>query len=169
MNIILRPLIIATSCFLLSSCMLQQQPVAPIEEIPEEPVYFIHTIEHPGENLWIIANWYTGDGAQWKTLLDQNPELNPYGLQLGDTISIPQDLLTNSAPLPKRVVQAAQNQLAGRVAEPSNKELRESEAQGEVDHQAEVVPVEVTQQPVDETPYKDDDIRAQLWAELAHN
>jgi len=166
MNIILRPLIIVTSCLLLCSCMFQQQPVAPLEEISEEPVYFIHTIEHPGESLWIIANWYTGDGAQWKTLLEQNPELNPYGLQLGDKISIPEDLLTNSKPLPRRVVQAAQTQLARRIEPASGKEVSDSEVEVEAAPQAEVVQVEYIDPQVDDNTYQGDDIRAQLWAEL---
>ncbi|MCB0332156.1 MAG: LysM peptidoglycan-binding domain-containing protein [Bdellovibrionales bacterium] len=63
--------------------------------------FFQHKIKYPGETLWLIANWYTGDGKNWKTLQELNTSLRHNRLRIGDTVRIPSSLLKRTSPLPK--------------------------------------------------------------------
>ena len=59
------------------------------EKIPETKLYrssllslnktdlFNHTIKWPGENLGIVARWYTGSLKNWIHLVEANPGINP--------------------------------------------------------------------------------------------
>jgi hypothetical protein len=43
----------------------------------------------------------------WKAIANANPELDPKKIDIGDTISIPEDLLTSRKPMPHSFVRAS--------------------------------------------------------------
>ena len=63
--------------------------------------YYVHRIKYSGETLMAIARWYTGDGNNWKKLLQVNDGLNPLRMRLGLEVRIPQELLITRKPMPK--------------------------------------------------------------------
>jgi len=65
------------------------------------PHGFVHTVQWPGENLSLIAQWYTGSSANWVALAKANPKLNPNLIRIGDEIVIPQNLVKNEEPMPR--------------------------------------------------------------------
>ncbi len=70
-------------------------PVAP------KGTYYTHTIKWPGENLSRISRWYTGSDKNWLRILEANPSIDPKRIKIGDSILIPEDLMTTHEPLPK--------------------------------------------------------------------
>ena len=70
-----------------------------------EPRVFLHKVRWPEETLSHIAKWYTGTVKNWKAIAEINPELDPKKIDIGDTISIPEDLLTSRKPMPHSFVQ----------------------------------------------------------------
>ena len=76
--------------------------------VAQEPSYFEHTVRWPGENLALIAKWYTGDHKNWSVLAKENPGINPSAIRIGDVIKIPRNLMTNTDPMPKSAVKAQQ-------------------------------------------------------------
>ncbi|GAG53059.1 unnamed protein product [marine sediment metagenome] len=64
---------------------------------------FYHTVKYKGEYLYIIAKWYTGDGNNWKKIINANPNLNR-ALPFGTQIHIPDDLLINKTDFPKKYI-----------------------------------------------------------------
>lgn len=96
-----------------------EEPPAPVEVKPEtavavhessalvpptaaepEPRFHAHNVRWPGETLSVIAKWYTGTVKNWKALANANPTLNPKKIVVGDTILIPENLLTSRKPMP---------------------------------------------------------------------
>lgn len=69
-----------------------------------EPRFYLHKVRWPEETLSHIAKWYTGTVQNWKTIAKANPELDPKKIDIGDTISIPEDLLTSRKPMPHSFV-----------------------------------------------------------------
>ncbi|MCC6933624.1 MAG: hypothetical protein IT292_10290 [Deltaproteobacteria bacterium] len=63
-----------------------------------------HTISFSGENLALIARWYTGDSANWKVIAAENPSIIPNKMRLGDRVIIPARILKTRDPLPKDYV-----------------------------------------------------------------
>jgi hypothetical protein len=63
-----------------------------------------HTVRWPGENLSLIAKWYTGDQRNRKALTRVNPGIEPNALRIGDTVLIPANLLTTRQPMPRSFV-----------------------------------------------------------------
>ena len=58
----------------------------------ETAEYDLHHIVQDGENLWVLAELFTGDGNNWKELAEVN-ELNESGeVVTGQTIHIPASL-----------------------------------------------------------------------------
>lgn len=77
-------------------------------EIPTpEPRFFLHRVRWPEETLSHIAKWYTGTVKNWEVIAKINPGLDPKKIDIGDTISIPEDLLTSRKPMPHFFVQPA--------------------------------------------------------------
>jgi hypothetical protein len=70
-----------------------------------KPRFFLHKVRWPEETLSHIAKWYTGTVKNWKAIAKINPELDPKKIDIGDTISIPEDLLTSLKPMPHSFVQ----------------------------------------------------------------
>ena len=59
----------------------------------ETAEYDLHHIVKDGENLWVVAELFTGDGSNWKELAEVN-ELNESGKVVpGQTIHIPASLI----------------------------------------------------------------------------
>ena len=61
----------------------------------------IHVIQHPGETLRIIANWYTGDATNAERIARINGLENANQLSMGSSVRIPRYLLKTRAPLPE--------------------------------------------------------------------
>lgn len=77
-------------------------------EIPiPEPRFYLHKVRWPEETLSHIAKWYTGTVKNWKAIAKANPELDPKMIDVGDTISIPEELLTSRKPMPHSFVHPA--------------------------------------------------------------
>lgn len=122
-----RVLLVLSFIWILNSCAYQHpllQPApeaapAPTEVKPETPVaspdtsaleipapatpeprFYLHKVRWPEETLSHIAKWYTGSVKNWKAIAKVNPELDPKKIDTGDTISIPEDLLTSRKPMP---------------------------------------------------------------------
>ena len=80
-------------------------PDKPALTIPTlEPRFYIHKVRWKEETLSHIAKWYTGAVKNWKAISKSNPELNPKQIHIGDTISIPEDLLTTRKKMPHSFV-----------------------------------------------------------------
>lgn len=69
----------------------QALPVPPRED---RTGFFRHTVSLPGETLSHIALWYTGDVRNWKEIADANPSIKVRNIDIGDTILIPEALVT---------------------------------------------------------------------------
>jgi len=86
-------------------------PDTPVLEIPKpappEPRFYSHKVRWPEETLSHIAKWYTGTVKNWKTIAKINPELDPKEIDIGDTISIPEDLLSSRKPMPHSFVRSS--------------------------------------------------------------
>jgi hypothetical protein len=86
------------------------EPIIPVEEKSEtdtpEPRIYLHKVRWPEETLSHIAKWYTGTVRNWKAIAKTNPELDPKKIDVGDTISIPEELLTSRKPMPHSFVRA---------------------------------------------------------------
>jgi hypothetical protein len=77
-------------------------PVA-VEPTPE-PKAFVHHVEWRGQTLGAIARWYTGKFDNWKKLAKPvNPDLTRCcsTLRVGREVSIPNELLVRTDPMPK--------------------------------------------------------------------
>jgi len=75
--------------------------LAPAKPPPPAPKYFTHTVSRPGETYMAIARWYTGNPANWETISQANPDIDPRYLRLGLAIRIPEALMTTRQPMPK--------------------------------------------------------------------
>jgi len=86
-------------------------PDTPASEIPvpapSEPRFYLHKVLWPEETLSHIAKWYTGAINNWKAIAEANPGLDPKYIGVGDTISIPEDLVTSREPMPRSFVRAS--------------------------------------------------------------
>ena len=74
---------------------------------PKPPVFYLHKVRWPEETYSHIAKWYTGTVNNWKAIAKANPELDPKNIDIGDTISIPEALLTSRKPMPHSFVSAS--------------------------------------------------------------
>jgi len=85
-------------------------PDTPAIEVPSpaepEPRFYLHEVRWPEETLSHIAKWYTGTVKNWKAIAKANPELDIKKIDIGDTISIPEDLLTSRKPMPHSFVRS---------------------------------------------------------------
>lgn len=109
-----------TLLWILIACTYQRPSIQPLPEKPPPPVaapdtpaleiptpkprFYIHKVRWTEETLSHIAKWYTGSVKNWKAIAKSNPELNPKQIDIGDTISIPEDLLTTRNPMPHSFV-----------------------------------------------------------------
>lgn len=83
-------------------------PVEPkFETDTPEPRFYLHKVRWSEETLSHIAKWYTGTVKNWKSIAKTNPELDPKKIDVGDTISIPEELLTSRKPMPYSFVRAS--------------------------------------------------------------
>lgn len=77
-------------------------------EMPtQESRFFLHKVRWPEETYSHISKWYTGTVKNWKAIAKANPELDPKKIDIDDTISIPEDLLTSQKPMPHSFVRAS--------------------------------------------------------------
>jgi len=87
------------------------EPMMPVEPKFEtdtpEPRFYLHKVRWPEETLSHIAKWYTGTVKNWMAIAKANPELDPKKIDVGDTISIPEELLTSRKPMPHSFVRAS--------------------------------------------------------------
>jgi len=81
------------------------QDVPPLP--PPEVKYLSHKIKWPGENLSLIARWYTGSAKNWTRLVEANPGIEPRRIKIGDSILIPEDLLKTRQPMPIEFLSSA--------------------------------------------------------------
>lgn len=75
-------------------------PTAEVTKIPK-PQGCVHKVQWPGENLSLIAKWYTGSSDNWGALAKLNPKINPDLIHVGDKIEIPQSLMKREEPMPR--------------------------------------------------------------------
>jgi hypothetical protein len=66
--------------------------------------HFVHEARYQGENLEIIAKWYTGDSKNWSALADANPHIDFKQVTIGNSVYIPEDLLKKRDPLPREFI-----------------------------------------------------------------
>jgi len=62
----------------------------------------VHTVRWSGETLSVIAKWYTGKFENWRALVKVNPKLKPNRIFIGSKILIPEDLVKNREPMPRK-------------------------------------------------------------------
>jgi hypothetical protein len=67
--------------------------------------YYVHQVRWPNESLELVAQWYTGNRANWKTLARVTPNLRNGRLTRGDVVFIPVRLLQIETPMPQQYVQ----------------------------------------------------------------
>ena len=86
-------------------------PDTPSLEIPvpatSEPRIYLHKVRWAGETLSHIAKWYTGAIKNWKAIAKVNSELDPKKIDVGDTIAIPEVLLTSRKSMPHSFIRAS--------------------------------------------------------------
>ncbi len=129
-----RILLVLSFIWILNCCAYQHPPLQPAPEVPPSPVeikpetpvavpdtpaievpspaepeprFYLHEVRWPEETLSHIAKWYTGTVKNWKAIAKANPELDIKKIDIGDTISIPEDLLTSRKPMPHSFVRSA--------------------------------------------------------------
>ncbi len=106
-NLIL--IVLLVTSFQLLACKPKVDPQANVAP-PVDP-YAHRDVEHrvsfSGETLGIIAAWYTGKATNWLAIKNANPGLKPERINLGQTIIIPGDLVTERSPLTKKFVSDA--------------------------------------------------------------
>jgi LysM repeat protein len=106
-------------------------PVTPEAETivvaPKPPVFYLHKVRWPEETYSHIAKWYTGTVNNWKAIAKANPELDPKKIDIGDTISIPEELLTTRKPMPRSFVSASVHKTVTSLS-PSKKASTPSES-----------------------------------------
>ncbi len=129
-----RVLLVLSFIWILNCCAYQHPPLQPAPEVPPAPVeikpetpvavpdtpaleiptpaepeprFYLHKVRWPEETLSHIAKWYTGTVKNWKAIAKANPELDPKKIDTGDTISIPEDLLTSRKPMPLSFMRAS--------------------------------------------------------------
>jgi hypothetical protein len=93
---------------------------------PADPEFLVHTVRWQGECLSIIAKWYTGNSQTWKIIAKANPGLNPNVINIGDTILIPDQLLTTRDLLPQSYI-ASPSERTSSDSPPSNQPQENSE------------------------------------------
>ena len=71
-----------------------------IDQDNQDSDYFIHTCKRSGETLAHVAEWYTGDSYNWKTLAKINTHVNPRKIAIDSDVFIPVELLKTRQPLP---------------------------------------------------------------------
>ena len=96
-NYISTALLVFTGLFFFGC--VPQEPAAPPP--PPAPQLYTHVIRYEGETLARIAHWYLGRSADWKVLLEYNPEIKPTRLRMGQTILIPQEKMKRLDAFPK--------------------------------------------------------------------
>ena len=129
-----RVLLVLSFIWILNCCAYQHPPLQPAPDVPPAPVeikpetpvavpdtpaleiptpaepeprFYLHKVRWPEETLSHIAKWYTGTVKNWKAIAKANPELDPKKIDTGDTISIPEDLLTSRKPMPLSFMRAS--------------------------------------------------------------
>ncbi len=65
-----------------------------------KPEPYVHKVRWPGENLSLIARWYTGSGKNWMTIAKANPQIKSNRIIVGDKIIIPENLLKRRDAMP---------------------------------------------------------------------
>jgi len=128
---------------LLVGCSSKKEAV--VEEIRVErkvvrPSYMQHEVKYSGETLGLISRWYTGRTDNWKLIAEVNPSIKPQRISLGDVILIPNRLVTNSDPLPRKAVRSA-SRPSSSPARVRNAEQTESSASSSVVEEMEAKPV----------------------------
>jgi hypothetical protein len=84
--------------------------------------YYEHKVQWSGESLSLIAKWYTGQYANWKTLAQANPGLDPDRIDIGNIIYIPPESMTTQKPLPyKMAAKSRPGYFAHTVRKPDEK------------------------------------------------
>ena len=79
-------------------------PPLPSAQVPLlVPKYFTHTVQGAGETFAVMARWYTGKSENWVRLAKANPDIDPKRIQIGDTIRIPDEIVTNRRAMPQAV------------------------------------------------------------------
>jgi len=128
-----RILLVLSFIWILNCCAYQHPPLQPAPEVPPSPVeikpetpvavpdtpaievpspaepkpsFYLHEVRWPEETLSHVAKWYTGTVKNWKAIAKANPELDIKKIDIGDTISIPEDLLTSRKPMPHSFVRS---------------------------------------------------------------
>lgn len=105
---------------MLISCAPAPEPLPPPPEETPATEDVVHVIHYSGETLGIIAKWYTGKSENWNLIAGANPGLKPTRLHLGQSITIPGQLVTNREPLPHSVVKKALSQIKPKPADELN-------------------------------------------------
>ncbi len=63
--------------------------------------YLVYRTQWPYETLSGIAEWFTGDSDNWKTLASANPKVKPTRIPAGAQILIPANLVKKKTPPPE--------------------------------------------------------------------
>jgi hypothetical protein len=88
--------------------------------------YYFHKVRYPGESLSVIAEWYTGDVDNWRSLAKANPKLDPDLITVGTTVLIPENLLHTKKKMPKEFVDAVAKRHKSRKAQASKAKSKSS-------------------------------------------
>jgi hypothetical protein len=114
MVIAARPLSLLLLFFFLEGCVSLEK----LSGRFRQDVYYTQTVTWPGESLYLISSWYTGNGENWKVLAQSNPQLDPDRIHLGESIRIPENIVQTKKPLPHDFIQGKTEKQAPRKDEP---------------------------------------------------
>lgn len=102
----MRLILTVLSILLLSAC------AKPAPQRESSTRYLYHTVTYPGETLGLIASWYTGSVQNWEEIANENSGIKANKIRIGDTVRIPEDLLSRREPLTKKAVEAYNRKVA---------------------------------------------------------
>jgi hypothetical protein len=102
---------------------------------PPEVKFYTHTVKWSGETIIRLSRWYTGSGNNWLRLIEANPSIDPRRIKIGDTILIPENLLTTREPLPISYLSSSieQTQESSSTSERAPARIEEVELFGPID------------------------------------
>jgi len=81
-----------------------------VENVEIQTVEMFEHIVSSGETLGLIANWYTGETANWEEIQFSNPTLDPLKMVVGELVLIPMHLVIRQESLPKSLTRQAQSE-----------------------------------------------------------
>lgn len=104
-SILLNLVFLSLLLFFPSCSKKKEKRIVELPRVEAEP-FLYHQVRYPGETLFFIAKWYTGEGRNYKLIESANPDLIRDKIFLDQIIRIPKALVQRSEKFEKKELQA---------------------------------------------------------------